>query len=188
MVQYQSEKAVRSALWPCGRKSICQCLTGRLVLFLRGVRQVSPLNLHADQASPRTSTQWLSRETYCAARAFSKVRLLLLDLIYPLMIFSFLCPYVTPTSQCDWVRKCVPICVCVRWMGWVGRETYIMAWGLSITPKEGQNRLWLWLCNISSLSCAQACIRWSRKIQSWDATWVEINLAEWLNMTWQQNV
>lgn len=71
--------AVSVACDPHGRKSIRQRLTGRLVLPHRGVKQASRLNLHADQASPRTSTQCSSPEMYHTARAFSKVSLLLLD-------------------------------------------------------------------------------------------------------------
>lgn len=91
------------SLWPWWLQVNLPILTGCLVLFLRGVRQASPSNPRADQASPRTSTRWLSQETYCTARAFSKVSLPLLDLIYRLMIVSLLGPDVFLTSVIEWV-------------------------------------------------------------------------------------
>lgn len=102
-------------------------------LLLRGVRQASPSNPHADQASPRTSTQWLSRETYCMASAFSKVSLPLLDLIYWL-ICSLLCPDLSLNifvwlTELAW-SVCLYMCVGGTYCTW-----------LSSTPKEGQNTL-----------------------------------------------
>lgn len=75
-------------------------------LFLRGVRQASHSNPHADLASPRTSTQWLSQETYCMARVLLKVSLPLPDLIQGLIVFLF-CTNLSLKFLDNCLSKCV---------------------------------------------------------------------------------
>ena len=144
-VQWRCEKSCEIDLWPRGCESVCPFLTGRLVSFLRGVGRASPSNPPADRGSPRASTQWLSQETYCTDRAFSKVTPPLLDLIYWLDgIFSSL-PRFVPLTSTVWLSECLNV-----------ESTYI------IVAEGGQSTLWLWLCNITTEESPSQADRSSR--------------------------
>lgn len=134
-IQYHCGKPAEISVWPRGRKSICQCLTGRLV---------SPQGTKVGQQPKAPCRPGFSQSFYTV--------IVSRDVLRGQSILKgkhAAGSHLLTEGFSSSLLRCIPNRI-VWWSEWVWGDIHYGVW-LSITLKEGQNTFRLWPCKNKKL-------------------------------------